>query len=221
MCGRFALSAITKDIEKLQQGLVSKIEITPRFNIAPSQEIAAILNSSPNEIQSAKWGLVPYWADDPAIGYKMINARSETIDSKPSYKIPFRQKRCLIFASGFYEWKKSEDKKVKTPYYFHLLNEKIFTFAGLWSYWEKGDKPITSATIITTSVNDIVKPIHDRMPVIIRLQDWHKWLSNDTDLCDLKELLHPFPADEMDTYVVSKAVNTPKNDSPELIEKVG
>jgi len=220
MCGRFALSVITSDIEKLQQGLVSKTEITPRYNIAPGQEISVILNSSPKEIQDVKWGLVPYWADDPAIGNKMINARSETIDSKPSYKIPFRQNRCLIFATGFFEWKKSEDLKVKTPYHFHLLNEEIFTFAGLWSHWEKGGRAITSATIITTSANDVVKPIHDRMPVIIRIQDWDKWLSNETDLCDLKELLNPYPAEEMGIYEVSRAVNNPIYDSPELIFKV-
>jgi putative SOS response-associated peptidase YedK len=221
MCGRFALSAITKDIEKLQQGILSKVEIKPRFNIAPSQDIAALLNDSPEKIITVRWGLIPYWAKDLSIGYKMINARSETIDSKPSYKIPFRQKRCLIFASGFYEWKKNEDKKVKTPYYFHLLNDEIFTFAGLWSFWEKGEEPITSATIITTAANDTVKPIHDRMPAIIRIEDWEKWLSLDTDLCDLKDLLKPFPANEMDTYEVSQAVNNPSHDSPELIEKAG
>ena len=221
MCGRFALSAITSDVEKLQAGLTSKIEIKPRFNIAPSLQIAAISNISPNEIRPLRWGLIPHWADDPGIGYKMINARSETIESKPSFKIPFRQKRCLIFATGFYEWKKSEDKKSKTPYYFHLLNDNIFTFAGLWSYWEKGDKQISSATIITTNANDIVKPIHDRMPVIIRRENWQEWLSNETGIIDLKNLLHPFPSDEMDAYEVSQAVNNPRNDFPELIEKAG
>ncbi len=219
MCGRFALSVETKDVEKLQAGLVSKMEIKPRFNIAPSQDIAALLNDSPEEIRAVRWGLIPYWAKDMNIGYTMINARGETIDSKPSYKIPFRQKRCLIFATGFYEWKKSEDKKSKIPFFFHLLNDEIFTFAGLWSYWDKDGEPITSCTIITAEANDTVKPIHDRMPVIIKKDQWSKWLSNDTNPDELKTLIKPFPPDEMDVYEVSPQVNNPRNDFPELIEK--
>ena len=221
MCGRFALSAVTSDIEKLQKGLVSKTEIKPRYNIAPTQDIAVIMNDLPNEVHSVHWGLIPFWAKEKSIGNKMINARAESVDQKASFKHPFKKKRCLILTTGFYEWKKEKGKNSKTPYYFHLLNDDIFTFAGLWSYWEKGEEPITSATIITTEANDLVGQIHDRMPVIIGKNDWEKWLSTETKPEELKSLLKPFPSEEMDTYEISKKVNNPENDFPEIIEKAG
>ena len=219
MCGRFALSVQTDDIEKLQAGLVSNIEIQPRFNIAPSQEIAAILNIAPKEVRAVRWGLIPFWADSPAIGYKMINARGETIDQKPSFKYPFKKKRCLIFATGFYEWKKKSSKGGKIPYYFHMKTGKVFTFAGLWDTWEKGEKPITSTTIITTQANETVKPIHERMPVIIKQNQWDEWLSPDSNTSDLKKMIQPYINEEMETYQVSQQVNSPQNEFPELIEK--
>lgn len=221
MCGRFALSAVTSDVEKLQKDLVSKTEIKPRYNIAPTQDIAVILNDAPNEVHSVHWGLIPFWAKDKSIGNKMINARAESVDQKASFKHPFNKKRCLILTTGFYEWKKTADKQGKIPYYIYLKDERIFTFAGLWSYWEKGEEPITSATIITTEANDLVKPIHDRMPVIIGKNDWEKWLSPETKAGELKSLLSPFSSEDMNAYEVSKKVNNPENDFPEIIEKAG
>jgi putative SOS response-associated peptidase YedK len=163
-----------------------------------------------------RWGLVPFWADDPKIGYKMINARAETVDEKASFKVPFRQQRCLILADGFYEWKK--EGKEKQPYRFRLKNEKPFAFAGLWSKWTKGEEPLYTCTIITTKPNELTRKVHDRMPVILPEDTYNMWLDpNMSDTEFLKSLLLPYPAEEMETYPVSTLVNSPKNDLAEIL----
>jgi putative SOS response-associated peptidase YedK len=167
-----------------------------------------------------KWGLVPFWAKDEKIGYKMINARSEGIESKPSFRDPFKKRRCLVLSDGFYEWKKF-DAKTKVPYFIRLKSGEPFAFAGLWDIWDKGDEPLETFTIMTTENNELMEPIHNRMPVILHEKDEGLWL--DPELKDpekLTPLLKPYPSEEMELYVVSTVVNSPKNDVPDCIEPV-
>lgn len=203
MCGRFSL---TEDISALQQYFNFEIaeEITPRYNIAPSQRILTIISDGQNRrAGTMKWGLVPFWANDEKIGYKMINARAEGIDEKPSFKHAFKRRRCLIVANGFYEWKKQEDGN-KQPYHFIMKNKKPFAFAGLWETWKKGEQPLHSCTIITTTPNEVTEDVHDRMPVILHQDSYDLWLNPKNDDTEhLKSLLVPFPAEEMDLYPVS------------------
>ena len=168
-----------------------------------------------------RWGLVPFWAKEASIGYKMINAKSETLAEKPSFRKPFKEKRCLVLADGFYEWEKT-DKKNKVPYRFVLKNRQPFAFAGLWDVWKtpEGDT-LLSFTIITTRANELMERIHDRMPVILNEKDEAKWLDpefKDTD--KLSSLLQPYPSEQMVAYKVSTIVNSPKNDTPSCIEPV-
>lgn len=217
MCGRFSL---TEDISILQQYFDFEIseEITPRYNIAPSQRVLTVLSDGQERrAGTMKWGLVPFWAKDEKIGYKMINARAEGIDEKPSFKHAFKRRRCLILTNGFYEWKKQEDGN-KQPYRFVMKDNKPFAFAGLWETWKKGEKPLHSCTIITTTPNKITEDVHDRMPVILHQDSYDLWLNpknNDTE--HLKSLLVPYPAEEMDLYPVSTMVNSPKNDIAEIL----
>jgi putative SOS response-associated peptidase YedK len=162
-----------------------------------------------------RWGLIPFWAKDIKIGYKMINARAETIDEKPAYKHPFQKQRCLILADGFYEWKKQG--KEKQPYRFKLKNGEPFAFAGLWDRWET----LYSCTIITTKPNNLTKEVHDRMPVILPKDTYDLWLNpNMTETDYLKSLLVPYPEEEMVAYPVSTLVNSPKNDIPSVMEPI-
>jgi putative SOS response-associated peptidase YedK len=198
MCGRFALKATTKDVEKLQHGLISKVGINSNLNIAPTQDIAVILNSNPKQITTARWGLIPFWAKDKSIGNQMINARCETLSEKPSFKNLIKQKRCLIPATGFYEWKAIHGTKNKQAYHIHLKTEGIFTFAGLWDTWKDANgEVIVSATIITTASNLLLSEIHDRMPVIISNQNFSKWLNNSSNPLLISNLLVSYNSEEM------------------------
>ncbi|MFC0476602.1 SOS response-associated peptidase [Robertmurraya beringensis] len=218
MCGRFSL---TEEIYNLKRQFEFEFfeEIGPRYNIAPSQMVLAIgQNKGGRKGAYLKWGLVPYWADDPKIGYKMINARSEGIDEKPSFKQPFKQRRCLILSDGFYEWKKNG--KEKQPYRFVMKDHKPFALAGLYDVWKKeGQSPIVTCTIITTTPNEVTEDVHDRMPVILKKEDYDTWLDpNNQDTTMLKSLLRPYPADEMVKYEISPLVNSPKNEVPEILQ---
>ncbi|WP_264804600.1 SOS response-associated peptidase [Cytobacillus sp. NCCP-133] len=217
MCGRFTLTETINNLQRVFEFEYFGGEIVPRYNIAPSQNILTVMNNGKQRIgRQMKWGLVPFWAKDEKIGYKMINARAEGIDSKPSFKTPFKRKRCLILADGFYEWKKTEEGK--QPYRFILKNEKPFAFAGVWDTWNNGDHSLMSCTIITTEPNEVTEEVHDRMPVILNEGDYNDWLNpNFTDVEYLKSLLVPFSADKMDMYPVSIKVNSPKNELAELI----
>ncbi len=224
MCGRFSLTdidsifsrfgvIISKDINK---------KITPHYNIAPTQKIPVIYKdkNQENRIEFMRWGLVPYWAKDPMIGYKMINARAETLTQKPSFKHLFKSKRCLVPSSGFYEWKRIDKRKV--PYYIGIKNSKIFSFAGLYDNWKDSvGNELKTFTIITTNSNNTLKPIHNRMPVILEREFEEDWLDVKThDFDSLKQMLKPYPDDKMIAYAVSTEVNNPSNDNPELIRKV-
>ena len=223
MCGRFTLTATADEIIETFSWLpksAGTISQTPRYNIAPSQPIAVVPNTGENKLDYYLWGLIPFWAKDPKIGYRMINARGETLAEKPSFKGPYKYRRCLILTSGFYEWQKQPGSQSKVPHYIRLKSHKPFAFAGLWDRWNAPDgSEILSATIITTRPNDFIKPIHDRMPVILPPSAYAAWLSPGEKLPnELNDLLTPFPAQEMEAYPVSTFVNSPKNDSPECTQ---
>ena len=220
MCGRFAL-ATEKDILDMLYDLESRtgFELPCRYNIAPTQQ-SVLLRLVPGEEQpqlaSLQWGLVPFWADDPAIGNRMINARAETIAAKPSFREAFKKRRALVPASGFFEWKKENGGK--QPYYITRKDKRPFSMAGLWESWNKGGDVLETFTIITTTANKLLAGLHDRMPVIIPEEAYQLWLDHSTDKEKISSLLQPSPVEELTLYPVSKAVNSPANDRPELIE---
>ncbi len=225
MCGRITLSTDKDDLQSRwgfidPSGVLDLIK--PRYNIAPSQNSPTLVVKEDRRVLvMMRWGLVPFWAKEASIGYKIINAKSETLTEKPSFRKPFKEKRCLVLADGFYEWEKT-DKKNKVPYRFVLKNRQPFAFAGLWDVWKtpEGDT-LLSFTIITTRANELMERIHDRMPVILNEKDEAKWLDpefKDTD--KLSSLLQPYPSEQMVAYKVSTIVNSPKNDTPSCIEPV-
>ena len=168
------------------------------------------------------WGLIPSWAKDPKMGAKLINARAETVAEKPAFRTAFRQRRCLVLADGFYEWQTQENKKQKQPYYIRLNDWQPFAFAGLWERWQDAEgEVIESCTLLTTEANELMCPIHNRMPVILDPKDYDVWLDPEVKQADvLQSLLHPYASEKMTAYPVSKAVNKPSNDTAECIEKV-
>lgn len=218
MCGRFQLSVKGKHISERFNIEVFDEFYKPNFNCAPSQKLPVITNTEPAKLSYFKWGLIPFWAKDPKIGYKLINTRAETILEKPSFKNAFKKRRCLIPANGFYEWKKDANK---TPYRIFLKQEKLFTMAGIWETWKDAeDKEVFSFSIITTTPNRLMDNIHNRMPVILKEEDENKWL-NEKDEKALQKLLDPFDPDKMDAYTISKSVNSPANNFVEIIEPSG
>lgn len=221
MCGRYTLRSSLKQLADLfHVGDVSLPLFDTRYNIAPTQEVLAVRQPDGRELVELKWGLVPSWAKDPKIGYRMINARCESVAEKPSFRSAFKRRRCLIPADGFYEWKKTGDK-TKQPYFVHLKDDQPFAFAGLWEYWERDGEIIESCTVITTDANALMKPLHDRMPVILPAASYDEWLDPDNQATeDLPRLLRPYPSEEMNAYSISTYVNSPKNRGPECIERI-
>jgi len=219
MCGRFSISTPVSELMKRFNIKTSTVIIKPNYNAAPSQNLPVILNESPNELSVARWGFIPVWAKQPNIGYKMINARAETILEKTTFKRAMENYRCLVLADGFFEWKKTDDGKV--PYRITLSDGKPFAFAGLWSKW-KDDKDIVvnSCTLITTTPNKKIKNIHDRMPVMLEQKEEKKWLDTGIGSEDAAVMLDSYPDDKIKTYEVSTLVNSPKNNSPDVILKV-
>jgi putative SOS response-associated peptidase YedK len=220
MCGRFVL---TSDANTIQQhfNLDAPPEgVIPRYNIAPTQPVAVITNENPMAMDYFTWGLIPSWSKDPSIGSRMINARGETIHEKPSFRSAFKRRRCLIPANGFYEW--TQRSKSKVPMFVHLTNQTLFAMAGLWEVWHgPNGEIIKSCTIITSEPNEVVKPLHNRMAVILHEDDYDLWLSPDELPPDaLKPLIRPFEANKMEAYEVSTLVNKPSNDTPECIVPV-
>ena len=217
MCGRFSFAALAKDVEKRFGIIVHGLGNTARFNCAPTQNLAVITNLEPEKLNYFRWGLIPFWAKDIKIGNKLINTKAETIDQKPSFKNSFKRKRCLIPADGFYEWNKAKEK---IPYRIILKNNELFSMAGIWDKWKDQDgEEINSFSIITTSPNELVNKIHNRMPVILHQEDEKTWLENNDPL-ELKILLKPFPAEKMEAYPISKLINSPLNDFAEVIEPI-
>lgn len=214
MCGRFQLSVKGKHISERFNVEVFDELYKPSFNCAPGQTLPVITNTEPEKLNFFKWGLVPFWAKDPKIGNKLINTRCETILEKPSFKAAFTRRRCLIPANGFFEWKKEVHK---TPYRIFLKNEQLFAMAGIWESWKDAEnKTIHTFSIITTEPNELMKPIHNRMPVILSKEEEKIWLHEEnTNL--LLSFLHPFSANEMESYAIGEAVNSPINDNESLI----
>lgn len=217
MCGRFT---ITIDLEEIIEYFeIARVEgpYKPLYNAAPTQEIPVVTGPNPRKLSFFHWGLIPYWAKEKSIGTRLINARAETLAQKPSFRQSYARKRCLIVADGFYEWKKSG--RTKLPHRIVLKNGSPFAMAGLWDSWSlPGNPPLYSCTIITTEANNLLAPLHNRMPVILRPEDYRSWLDPAPQAPDsLNHLLKPYPPAEMDLYSVSSLVNSPANDFPQLI----
>lgn len=218
MCGRFALTMDLPELEEAFPWVEFGSGHKARYNIAPSQNVLTIPNQPGDRSAFFRWGLIPHWSKDAQIGNKMINARSETVMEKPSFKQPFKKRRCLIPASGFYEWKKEPSGKV--PYYITREDARPFAFAGLWELWSpEGIDPVYSCAIITTDANETLKPIHHRMPVILDPSEYRGWLGLETaSEDDLKEMMRSRPTDNITVFPVSKTVNSPKNDRPDCVQ---
>lgn len=219
MCGRFTLTTSPEQLRQAFPGLVIPDEFPPRYNIAPSQPIAVVPNDGQNRLDFFQWGLIPSWAKDPGIGNRMINARSETLLEKASFRAAFRRRRCLILTDGFYEWRQEPGKRSKTPMYISLQDHQPFAFAGLWENWQSPTgSSILSCTIITTKPNILLDTIHNRMPVILPKESYPIWLEpHEAEMAPLQELLVPYPADNMIAFPVASLVNSPGNDDPRCI----
>jgi len=212
MCGRSTLTVSREALRDLFP-LFDIPDMTPSYNVAPTQAVLAVRVPAGQDKPAAallKWGLIPSWAGDPSVGYRMINARAETAAEKPAFRSAFRQRRCLILADGFFEWAKVG--KQKQPYLFRLQGGAPFAFAGLWEHWDRDGRVIDSCTILTTEANELVKPIHARMPVLLAPADFDRWLDPKAAKGpELQALLRPYPAEVMKAYPVDARVNSPRN----------
>lgn len=219
MCGRFTLTLDPGEIQELLDlGPFIHI-IQPRYNIAPSQPIPIVKDHQTRSVELYRWGLVPFWADDPEIGNRLINARSETVSEKPSFRAAFKYRRCLILADGFFEWHVERKGSTKIPYLFKLNNDHPFTFAGLYEHWEPPEGgELHTCTILTCSPNKLVSQYHSRMPVMLGKDSRWAWIDPEIKGSALLDLLRPYPADEMRCFPVSPLVNSTRNDRPEILE---
>jgi len=226
MCGRFTLHHSTKEIAERFAVQKTLFDVQPRYNIAPGQPIPVVTlqNGNGRQLDGFKWGLVPFWANDPSIGNKMINARVETLATKPSFKNALTRRRCLIPADGFYEWKQDSaaTSKLRQPMHIHLRDRELFAFAGLWEEWKPKDqpdaKPLRTCTIITTTPNQLLATMHHRMAVILRREDEAAWLDPNLQEADeLLSMLQPYPHEAMDAYPISTKINSPAFDAPDCI----
>src|SRR5579864_316808 len=222
MCGRYRLTARERYLRD-HFGLDDDISWAPRWNIAPTQPIAVIRQDAREPKRSFglfRWGLIPYWAKDPSIGFKATNAMSETAAEKPAFREAMRQRRCLVPADGFYEWLKIGPKE-KQPYNFGMSDASVFAFAGLWERWKApGGEIIQTCTILTTQPNSLVETVHDRMPVILDRHNYDLWLDPGvTDPARVSDCLKPFDATLMRKYPVSARVNLPNDDDPECAKE--
>jgi len=222
MCGRVTIQtpalAIARELNLA--GVRSAIE-RPRYNLAPTQQMPVVLNDGTRLLDTARWGLIPSWAKDPALGNKLINARSETVSEKPSFRSAFKRRRCLVLVDGWFEWKQST--KPKTPYYFHRQDGRPMAFAGLWEEWTAPDtgEVLRTCTILTTGPNAVMAPIHDRMPVILQPEAQDIWLRPEPqEAATLQPLLMPDEASPLELWEVSRVVNSPTNDVAACVERV-
>lgn len=224
MCGRFVSTKTPQQLADYFSVDELAVEGTqPNFNVAPTQSVLVVTEDEANHrvLDAYHWGLVPSWAKDKKVGYRMINARAETVTDKPAFKRAFARRRCIIPADGFYEWKKAKDGKLKQPYFIHPTEEPVFAFAGLWERWhdKEGGDDVRSCTIITGDPNEVASTIHDRMPVVLPREHWDAWLDPANDDIDaLKALLVPAPAGGFAAYPVRTRVNSPKNNAEENLD---
>lgn len=217
MCGRSSLHEEPKELLE-SYGLPPRLGgYRPRFNITPSEIQWTILKDRDGKLEARglRWGLIPSWSNDPSIGSRMINARADTVAEKPSYRDALRRGRCLVIADGYYEWAKTETGK--TPFRFQMATRKPFVFAGLWDRWEKGESAIDSCTIITTDASAATAHLHHRMPVILGFEESLEWMRADATQTDILQLLRPYQKDDLEMFEVSRAVNSPKNDTAECL----
>ncbi len=218
MCGRYSLTSSVEDIsKKFNADFEQKFLIN--YNSAPSQNLPVITNEDIHKIQLLKWGLIPHWAKEASIGYKMINARVETIAEKPSFKNALKRQRCIVIADGYYEWKKEANKKI--PFRITLKDQSLFAFAGIWESWHNEEnEQIKSFSIITTEANDYLTEIHNRMPIILSDDQIKKWLDTKINQEEIMSLLLPLSSEHFNAYQVSIKVNSPTNNFPEIIQAV-
>jgi putative SOS response-associated peptidase YedK len=220
MCGRFTLRARAGVLAEQFACEIPPLE--PRYNVAPTQMVAAVRQdpeSRQRQFLTLRWGLIPSWAKDASIGSRMINARAETIADKPAFRAAFRRRRCLVLADGYYEWTKRGG--TKQPYYFRRRDEQPFALAGVWETWrdKSTEQEIQSCTVITTEANELSRPIHDRMPVILSPRNYRDWIdSSGEEVHPIQELLRPCDSGEMRVDPVSTFVNSPRNDSPKCVQ---
>ena len=216
MCGRFTIRSSPQKVAEVF-GLSELPLFEPRYNVAPTQQVPAVrLQDDRRQLGFLRWGLIPGWADDPKIGSRMINACADTVAEKPSYRQPLAQRRCLIVADGFYEWRSVDGKK--QPYFIRLRDERPFGFAGLWERWSRGEQPIESCTIVTTEANAALAGLHDRMPVILDPRDFDLWLDPAVQEAErLTPLLRPYAGDDLRVSPVSTRVNSPTHEGPQCL----
>jgi len=219
MCGRYVVTTPGEVLAELFE-LDEKPHLAPRFNVAPTQEVAIVRrrDGGGRELALVHWGLIPFWARERAIGNKLINARAETLAEKPSFRDSFRKRRCLVPADGFYEWQRTDGRK--QPWLLRLRGGQPFAFAGLWSSWSDRatDRTVESCTIVTTTPNELAATVHSRMPVILSREAHGAWLDPAAEPGALTGLLAPYPAGEMEAYSVSTWVNSPAHDDPRCVE---
>jgi len=220
MCGRYSFAPELKIVNEHYDITINDGDLEKNYNCAPSQKLPVISNDAPGELNRYSWGLIPFWAKDKSIGYKMINARGETLTEKPAFRKAFKSRRCLVLADAFYEWKKVAGSKEKIPYRIFVPGQPVFSMAGIWETWKNPDgEIIRSFSIVTISPNELMAEIHDRMPVILSKEDEKNWLeSNDAE--SLKKLIKPFPAKLMDAYRISTLVNSPRNNGSDIISPI-
>lgn len=219
MCGRYGFVPGTNFDERFQIEHQQE-PLLPSYNVAPGATMPVVVRNSPNRVEMMAWGLIPFWANDSKMRYKTINARAETVATTPAFREAFKRRRCLVPATGFYEWQNTARGKI--PYFIHLKDTELFAFAGLYDMWKDGaGQELRTYTIITTTPNELVQPIHNRMPVILHPEDEDRWIDPaPQDPASLHALLTPFPAELMAAYTVTRAVNSPANDSAELLTPV-
>lgn len=223
MCGRYSITAPSEAVQRHFQ-VLERPNLPPRYNLAPTQDapVVRLGEDGARHLVSLRWGLVPFWADDPSVASRMINARSESTAEKPAFRAAFRRRRCLVAADGFYEWKAPEKKGGrKQPYRIALKDGDLFAFAGLWERWEPkedGGEALETFTILTTEANSKLAEIHPRMPVILPPERYDLWLDPDADTESLRKVLGPFPEDDLNAYAISTRVNAVVNDDPDVVE---
>lgn len=219
MCGRFTLKTPAAMLGEMF-GVSELPGFRPRYNIAPTQPAATVRAAGGgHEWLPMRWGLVPSWADNASIGNRMINARAETVERKPAFRDAWSRRRCLVPADGFYEWERLVGGR-KQPWYLSLADERPFAFAGLWERWKDGNDWLLSFTVLTTTPNSLVEPIHDRMPVILAPESFDRWLDPDTPAPALREMAAPIASELMRARPVATLVNSPANDDPRCVEPI-
>ncbi len=220
MCGRYALALESDDLQEAFPDFVFPDQFQPRYNIAPGQPILTLPNNGAKKATFHVWGLIPSWANDPEIGRGLINARAETLGEKPSFRGPYKYHRCLIPANGFFEWQAQPGTNGKLPYFIKMKSGEPFAFAGLWDTWQSPDgTQVASATIITTTPNELMASIHNRMPVILTKDCYTQWIDpSPQPPSRFESLLIPYPSEEMIAMPISKLVNKPENDGPEILQ---